>query len=165
MKSRFFALFALMLGMSLLLVSLQLRADDTANTAVGIAQGGSELFVKAGGQIKVRSNSLFAGDAHIANIGGENGNTIMAPFAGSVSSVVCINEDTHDATAVISTYINGVAITNGSVAILSTSTAYTKFTATPTALNTVAANDAVRIASDGGGSDTTAAACRVYFTP
>lgn len=165
MKHRFFVIAALMTGIVLMTFSIASKADDTANVAVGIKQGGAELFVKTGGTIKVRSNLLFGEDAHINDIGGQNGNSIMAPFAGSVSSIVCAPESQHDATAILTASINGVSITNGSVAILSTTTAYSKLTATPTALNTVAANDVVRIVSDGGGSSTTRAVCRVYFTP
>lgn len=54
MKSIFKTWFLVLAGVFLAAPAVGL-ADDSANTAVGIAQGGSELFVKSGGKIDIQS--------------------------------------------------------------------------------------------------------------
>lgn len=166
-----FAACALVAFIGFLLIATISQADSTSNVNVGFAQGGSELYVKTGGSINVRSVSLFQLPVVIADIGtasssaGGNG-YVAAPFAGTVSSVVCnANAQAVNGPTVLAAQINGVAITNGSLTVTSTASAYELFTATPTAANTVAAGDMIRIGSDGTTTATPVGTCRVFITP
>lgn len=144
------------------------NADSTSNVAVGMEQGGAQLTVKTGGQIKVRDTSLFQAHVSVASsaTAGKEGYA-LSPFAGTVSSVNCVFDVAgNSGVRNLTPYINSVAITNGAVTIGSTSTAFTHSTATPTAANTVVAGDVLKVISDGGNDkEAESGHCTLFITP
>jgi hypothetical protein len=141
-------------------------ADSTSNVKVGIKQGGKELYVKSGGQIKVRDLSFHKVAIRVISTGEVTGiNYAHAPHAGTVSQIVCSNTAAPNSTVVLTSRINGTAITNGSVTYSSGAAAWTEATATPTAANTVANYDVLSMESDGGGSAAGDAICTLFITP
>lgn len=141
-------------------------ADSTSNVKVGVKQGGAELYVKTGGIIKVRDLSFHKVAVRVISTGEvTNINYAHAPHAGTVSSMVCTNTAAPNASVTLTSRINGVAITGGTVTLSSGDAAYTEYTATPTAANTVANYDLISVESDGGGSAAGDAMCSIFITP
>lgn len=164
--------------------ALALADGSTANVKVGIDQGGDHLFVKsggtvniqAGGSLTVASASPFRVDLVVTDVRSTNvvAPIKTSPIAGSVSSVVCVNDAVIGGTganAILKAKINGALITNGSVTISSSSAAYNASSATPTAANTVTTNSLLSIETDGGGvvgvgpSPAAKAACSLFISP
>lgn len=147
-------------------------ADQYSNVAVGFEQGGSQLSVKTGGQIKVRDTSMFQLSIPIEDIGtvstsAAGRNFAIAPFAGTISLIKCAGSTTMPgATATkIGTNINGAHMLSGLVTMSSTAAAYTAASATPTADNTVVAGDVITVGSDGATTSTPGGACQIFITP
>ena len=89
---------------------------------------------------------------------------VVCPFAGTVTKIHSV---LHSAITVadsaLTTAINGTAITNGNwVVAFTASAAGDVDSATPTAANTVAIGDALRVTTDG--ASTTAARLTITFT-
>jgi dUTPase len=136
-------------------------ADSTSNVKVGIKQGAEELYVKTGGQIKVRDVSLFQIPMSLSDIGtASNKGVAKAPYPGTVSSIKCaLDLQPLDGTTLLLSRIDGVVVTSGSVGVLSTTSAYQTITITPTAANTVATGSTISIESDGTTTVAPKAAC------
>lgn len=143
-------------------------AEGYGNTAVGKVQGGDELYVNVGGDIEVRDVSLLQSHLSVIDIStAGNKGYVLAPHAGTLSSIVCVNEASIAADVVLSAAINGVLVTNGAVTIQSSATdgPYAENIATPTALNTVAVYDVLSMSTAGGGAVTTNAHCSLFIAP
>lgn len=141
------------------------QADETSNTKVGFAQGGETLYVKTGGDIEIRDVTIAQTQATVANIGTTAVGRALAPYPGTISSIRCKVDALHNDNATLTAAINGVAVTNGVVTVSSTAAAYTAYTATPTALNTVAQGDIVTLTSNGAGDSTGNALCQILIAP
>lgn len=81
---------------------------------------------------------------------------VVAPAGGTISKIYSvINGAISGANSIITSNINGVAITNGSITVaFSGSAAGHIDSATPTALNTVVAGDLITLTTDGGSTGT-----------
>ena len=141
--------------------------DSSVNSNVYIKQGGAELNVKTGGSIKVRDTLLTSVLVSIASIQGTASGTGIAPVPGSISSISCLSDTAiSDTPTILTAAINGTNITGGAVTITSAgSNSYTRYTATPSALNTVAAGDVLKVTSDGGTNTASNGYCVLYITP
>jgi len=143
-------------------------AENVSNVPVGVIQGGTELYVNVGGSIKVRNVNYFQSTMSIIDIS-TAGNTAynLARHAGTIASIVCVNEASITEDTALSAAINGVLVTGGTVTISSTATSapYAEHTGTPTALNIVALHDVLSMSTAGGSLITTNAHCTMFLTP
>lgn len=88
---------------------------------------------------------------------------ILSPFAGEIVSIKSVLEGTiATADAVLTPTINATAITDGAITVANGSVAGDIDSATPSALNVLAAGDYISIATDGG--STNAVGVHVTFT-
>lgn len=88
------------------------------------------------------------------------------PIAGLITKVTVSVSTTFSADQTLDLKIGGVAVTNGSVSLLAAgSVGGSTFTATPTALNVIGANQPVEIVNSGGSAATFIAAVFIEVTP
>lgn len=148
-------------------VAVAVHADSTSNVKVGIKQGGEELYVKTGGSIKVRDSSMMKVHMQLAEIGTVSLAAVaVAPYAGTISAVRCaVPGETLASATGLYVSINGSLVTNASVAVSSTASTNQSYTLTPSAANTLAVNDIIKIESDGLTTSSTAAGCVVTIAP
>ena len=87
---------------------------------------------------------------------------VVSPYAATIEKIYSvINGAITVADAAITVEIGGTAVTGGAITIANSgSAAGTVDSATPTALNTVTAGQAIEVITDGGSTDT----CRATFT-
>jgi hypothetical protein len=91
--------------------------------------------------------------AHLADAGTAGSAYVVAPHAGTLSSISVVNYAANATTQTIYTVsINAGAVTHPALATTITAAAGTAVTVVPTAANTVAAGDVLKITSDGGSS-------------
>jgi hypothetical protein len=91
---------------------------------------------------------------------------IVAPFAGTLSKIWSVVDGTTSVAACVFTFeLGGTAVTGGTLTIASGAVAGTVDSATPSALNTVTAGQAIEIISDGGSTGTVAATLSFEIVP
>lgn len=96
-------------------------------------------------------------NGNIDDLSSAESHFFVMPLAGDITNLWCaIDETVSGGDTIITTEIGGVAVTNGSITIAGSSVAGTVDAATPTALNTVAAGQAVEFVCDGGTTTTSA---------
>ena len=122
---------------------------------------GGTVENSAGVNLKKRSINV-----ELADISTASSCYVVAPFAGTISKIYSvINGAISGANSIITSNINGVAITNGSLTVaFSGSAAGHIDSATPTALNTVAAGDLITITTDGGSTGTVKTVLTIEIT-
>lgn len=141
--------------------------DTTYGPLVYKKRGGAELVVASGGKITIEAGGVIASAdgseligtksylrKQVSDMSAEATYYIYATRAGKITSIKSIIDSailTADATATFS--INGVAVTNGVVTLVTAASAAGDIaTATPTAANTVAIGDKISFVVTGGGS-------------
>jgi hypothetical protein len=95
-------------------------------------------------------------NVELADISTASSCYVVAPAGGTISKIYSvINGAITGANSIVTSNINGVAITNGSITVaFSGSAAGHIDSATPTALNTVVAGDLITLTTDGGSTNT-----------
>lgn len=145
--------------------------SDTQNVKVGIEIGGDRGFVKSGGTLDIESGGTLAiGGAavtasaaelseyvltlEIADGSAEAVYYLVCPHAGTISKIWTVTDDAvSTANITVTAAIGATAITNGAVTIATAGSAAGDVdSATPTALNTVTAGQAVNFTVTGGGA-------------
>jgi hypothetical protein len=103
----------------------------------------------------------------VANISAAASSWVVAPVAGTISKIYSVIDGAITvANAGITFELGGTAITDGAITIAhSGSAAGTVDSCTPSALNTVAAGDAIEIVADGASTDAAKAVILIEITP
>lgn len=159
--------FIALLVLVFMTVAVAVHADSTSNVKVGLKQGGEELYVKAGGSIKVRDEALTKILVQLSDIGtASNGAVAVAPYPGSLSVMKCgVNAATTGGATAISARINGTLVTGGVITVTSTASTAQTYSVSPSAANTLAAGDVILVESDGGTTASPAAGCVLTIAP
>lgn len=88
------------------------------------------------------------------------------PIAGLITNIVVSVNTTFSADQTVALEIGGVVVTDGTVDLIAAgSAAGSTFTATPTALNSVGANQPIEIVNSGGSAATFIASVLIEVTP
>jgi hypothetical protein len=103
----------------------------------------------------------------VANISAEASTWVVAPVAGTISKIYTVIDGAITVgDAKITLELGGTEVTGSEVTIANAlSAAGVVDSATPTALNTVAAGDAIEIVADGGSTDAAKAVVLIEITP
>lgn len=121
-------------------------------------QGGNELVIKSTGDITMESsgNSLkrYLLSLDIADLSADTTHYLVVPWAGTIKKIWSIIDGAvSSADATITARIGTTAITNGAITVTSAASAAGDVdSCTPTALNVVAAGDALNFVVAGGGA-------------
>lgn len=138
-----------------------------------ITDGGSTTAAKATVLIEITpSATVTAGwkkyiRGEIADISTAASSWTIAPCAGSITKIwSVISGAVTVADATLTFELGGVAITDGAITVsYDGSAAGTVDSSTPSALNTVAAGDAIELITDGGSTDAASAVIMLEITP
>lgn len=141
-------------------------ASDSANVNIGIEQGGNRMFIKNGGTLDIETGGVIQRNATaitwndvVLTLDIDDGSAeavyyLLSPYAGTISKIWTVT-DAAVATAdiTITAAIGATGVTNGVVTIATAASAAGDIdSATPTALNTVTAGQAVNFTVTGGGA-------------
>jgi len=150
---------------------------------VPLFAGPVDNSTSAPGFLRVTATDASAGTASLLHTAGATGNVsattvltdistassafVAAPVAGTITSIrTVLGGAIATADAAISTEINGVAVTNGTLTVENASSAAgDRDSATPTAANTVAVGDALEVITDGASTNTVPLYVTFVITP
>ena len=138
-------------------------------------ESGGEIDIESGGSLKLAGTAVSASAAElnetflttrIPDISSASSVWVVAPHAGTIVKIYSVIDGAISAAdAVLDPQLGGTSITGGGITIANASSAAGDVdSSTPTALNVVAAGDAIEIATDGGSTGAVAAEITIVLS-
>lgn len=150
---------------------IHVEVVDSVATTTSVTNTGTLIVASNASNVVDTYNAIDAGKIYLTvdmtDVSTAGSVWVVAPVASTFSGLSSvINGAIATADAAITTEIGGTAVTGGSLTIANSGSAAGDVdTATPTALNTLTANQALEIITDGASTNTVRATFTVELTP